>query len=145
LDWERHRGNCSFNDNEYADFTILTEELENLLSKSRFEILNCYKDRNSPNFKKGIDLNFQLIEFTLKMLREKKDVVQKFSSGNLKNKLEIAHYLEMSKFIIEHVANALLLIQGFILSKKICIYLIKILFFNQLNIDLKFFIILTEI
>ena len=116
LDWERHKENCSFNEKNFTDYTIITEELENLVFKHRYEILNCYKGKNSKTLKKGIDLNFQLIEITIKMLREKYDVVQKFNAGNLKSKLEIAHFLELNKFILEHLANTLLLIHGFILS-----------------------------
>ena len=63
-------------------------------------------------------MNFQLIEITLKMLKEKYHLVQKFTAGDLKVKTEIAHFLELNKFILEHVANTLLLIHGFILSKQ---------------------------
>ena len=115
LDWERHRVNCSFNEKVYEDLIILTEEMKNFLGKNRFEILNCYKDRNSKALKKGINLNFQLVEHTLKLIKEKHEVVQKFTAGTLRTKAEIERFLQLNKFFFEHTANVLLLIHGFIL------------------------------
>jgi len=96
---------------------MLTEDFELFLSKQRMEILQYFKNRGPKNLKKGIDLNFQLTEVTLKLLREKYDIVQKYSNGGfLKQKQDIANFIELNKFIIEHVTNIMLLIYGFFLS-----------------------------
>jgi len=116
MDWERHKEQCTFNEKSITIVSILTEEIENLLSKQRIEILSCYKNR-SNGFKIGIDLNLQLIETTLNFLREKYEIVKNFNVANFKKKIEIANFIEMNKFIFEHLSNLLLLIYGFILSK----------------------------